>query len=176
MSRLSSVFTTVHYLICKNLRVINNKPTENATKQRQQPWYIIFQSYNHELSFKRKLHNLYILRTFKIRVSLGNYAKFIFDHWVWAMHPHCPGLRGNTIVFLFTGLADLFHSAAECMGLSTSRVSYSIWDSWKCKDTRSSLEGKLDKHMEKGCGGIVGEIRDQDTKLWKSNHWESVSD
>lgn len=57
------------------------------------------------------------------------------------------------------GLADLFHSAAECEGPSTSAVSCFKGDSGKCRDTLSSLEGKvencsskldkLDGHMEK---------------------------
>ena len=143
VSRLSSVPAAVHYQICKNLRVVNNRRTENDTKQRQHPQYTIFQSYNHKLSVQRKLHDLYIWRTFKIRVSFGNYRKFTLE-----VNTECgPRTQsaldwGSTTVFHFIGLADLFHSAAECMGFSTSGVSYLMWDSWKCKDTLPLLEAK----------------------------------
>lgn len=63
VSRLFSASATVHYLICKNLRIVSNRPTEGATNQRPQPQSAFFQSYNQELCFERKLHDPYIWRT-----------------------------------------------------------------------------------------------------------------
>lgn len=83
------------------------------------------------------------------------------------MRPQCPGLRGSTMVFLFTGLADLFHNAAEYVGLSTSGVSCFMWDSGKCRDTLSSLEGKVENCWSK-LDKLDGHMENVEERLEKS--------
>lgn len=91
---------------------------------------------------------------------------------LWSVRPQRPACEAPWCSF--PGLADLFHRAAECVGPSTSRVSCFLWDSGKCRDTLSLLEGKaekcsseldkLDGHMENVEKRLKSEARTQSVK------------
>lgn len=78
-----------------------------------------------------------------------------------------PCLRGTISCFLFTGLADLFHSAAECVDPSTSAVSCFKGDSGKFRDTLSSLEGKVENCSSK-LDKLDGHMKNVEERLEKS--------
>lgn len=71
------------------------------------------------------------------------------------------------LMFLFTGPADLFHRAAECVDPSTSAVSCFKGDSGKFRDTLSSLEGKVENCSSK-LDKLDGHMKNVQERLEKS--------
>lgn len=79
MSRLISASATVHYLICKNLRIVSNRPTEVPLTKDHSHSLLSFQVITTNYALKGSYMTLISEELFSLSVSFGNYRQLMFE-------------------------------------------------------------------------------------------------